>query len=223
MAATEYQEEWDLGCVAMKKLKEAGVRVIPAATTASSGAPRRVREGHRALRHRHGLHRDGGHRGRHEARLGAAADGAPVRHGRGGQVRRPGRRRRRPARRHRDPPGPHEARHGDEGRQGEVNSFGLPQELPACPTSPWTSSTSSARRPSRRRCPRRPRCSTEACPRSTRTEPGSPSTSGAPGRPRPDPRPGRERRRRSGSARSTPSRRTSASSPTTCAGPGAAR
>src|SRR6185436_16313105 len=29
MAATEYQEEWDLGCVAMKKLKEAGVRVIP--------------------------------------------------------------------------------------------------------------------------------------------------------------------------------------------------
>jgi imidazolonepropionase-like amidohydrolase len=29
MAATEYQEEWDLGCVAMRKLKEAGVRVVP--------------------------------------------------------------------------------------------------------------------------------------------------------------------------------------------------
>ena len=29
MAATEYQEEWDLGCIAMKKLKDAGVRVIP--------------------------------------------------------------------------------------------------------------------------------------------------------------------------------------------------
>lgn len=29
MAATEYQEEWDLGCVAMRKLKDAGVRVIP--------------------------------------------------------------------------------------------------------------------------------------------------------------------------------------------------
>ena len=29
MEATEYQEEWELGCVAMKKLKDAGVRVIP--------------------------------------------------------------------------------------------------------------------------------------------------------------------------------------------------
>lgn len=29
MAATEYQDEWDAGCVAMKKLKDAGVRVIP--------------------------------------------------------------------------------------------------------------------------------------------------------------------------------------------------
>ena len=29
MAVTEYQEEWDVGCVAMKKLKDAGVRVIP--------------------------------------------------------------------------------------------------------------------------------------------------------------------------------------------------
>lgn len=29
MAATEYQEEWDLGCVAMRKLKDAGVRVVP--------------------------------------------------------------------------------------------------------------------------------------------------------------------------------------------------
>jgi imidazolonepropionase-like amidohydrolase len=29
MAKTEYQEEWELGCEAMRKLKEAGVRVIP--------------------------------------------------------------------------------------------------------------------------------------------------------------------------------------------------
>jgi imidazolonepropionase-like amidohydrolase len=29
MAATEYQEEWELGCQAMEKLKNAGVRVIP--------------------------------------------------------------------------------------------------------------------------------------------------------------------------------------------------
>ena len=29
LAATEYQEEWDLGCVAMDKLRKAGVRVIP--------------------------------------------------------------------------------------------------------------------------------------------------------------------------------------------------
>jgi imidazolonepropionase-like amidohydrolase len=29
MAATEYQEEWDLGCQAMEKLKNLGVRVIP--------------------------------------------------------------------------------------------------------------------------------------------------------------------------------------------------
>ena len=29
MAATEYQEEWEVGCEAMKKLKDAGVRVIP--------------------------------------------------------------------------------------------------------------------------------------------------------------------------------------------------
>jgi imidazolonepropionase-like amidohydrolase len=29
MAATEYQEEWELGCQAMSKLREAGVRVIP--------------------------------------------------------------------------------------------------------------------------------------------------------------------------------------------------
>jgi len=29
MAATEYQEEWELGCQAMEKLKDAGVRVIP--------------------------------------------------------------------------------------------------------------------------------------------------------------------------------------------------
>jgi imidazolonepropionase-like amidohydrolase len=29
MAATEYQEEWELGCQAMRKLKDAGVRVIP--------------------------------------------------------------------------------------------------------------------------------------------------------------------------------------------------
>ena len=29
MAATEYQEEWDRGCQAMRKLKEAGVRVVP--------------------------------------------------------------------------------------------------------------------------------------------------------------------------------------------------
>jgi imidazolonepropionase-like amidohydrolase len=29
MAATEYQEEWELGCVAMRKLKDAGVRVVP--------------------------------------------------------------------------------------------------------------------------------------------------------------------------------------------------
>ena len=27
--ATEYQEEWEVGCEAMKKLKDAGVRVIP--------------------------------------------------------------------------------------------------------------------------------------------------------------------------------------------------
>jgi len=29
MAATEYQEEWELGCVAMDKLRKAGVRVVP--------------------------------------------------------------------------------------------------------------------------------------------------------------------------------------------------
>ncbi len=29
MALTEYQEEWDLGCVAMDKLRKAGVRVVP--------------------------------------------------------------------------------------------------------------------------------------------------------------------------------------------------
>jgi imidazolonepropionase-like amidohydrolase len=29
MAATEYQEEWEVGCEAMKKLKDAGVRVVP--------------------------------------------------------------------------------------------------------------------------------------------------------------------------------------------------
>lgn len=29
MAATEYQEEWELGCVAMDKLRQAGVRVVP--------------------------------------------------------------------------------------------------------------------------------------------------------------------------------------------------
>jgi imidazolonepropionase-like amidohydrolase len=29
MALTEYQEEWELGCVAMEKLKNAGVRVVP--------------------------------------------------------------------------------------------------------------------------------------------------------------------------------------------------
>jgi imidazolonepropionase-like amidohydrolase len=29
MAATEYQEEWELGCVAMEKLRKAGVRVVP--------------------------------------------------------------------------------------------------------------------------------------------------------------------------------------------------
>ncbi len=41
--------------------------------------PRRVRQGHRALRHRHGLLADGGDRRRDEARLRAAAHGAPVR------------------------------------------------------------------------------------------------------------------------------------------------
>jgi imidazolonepropionase-like amidohydrolase len=29
LAATEYQEEWDLGCIAMDKLRRAGVRVVP--------------------------------------------------------------------------------------------------------------------------------------------------------------------------------------------------
>ena len=29
MAATEYQEEWELGCVAMEKMKNAGIRIIP--------------------------------------------------------------------------------------------------------------------------------------------------------------------------------------------------
>jgi imidazolonepropionase-like amidohydrolase len=29
MAATEYQEEWEVGCVAMDKLRKAGVRVVP--------------------------------------------------------------------------------------------------------------------------------------------------------------------------------------------------
>jgi len=29
MAATEYQEEWELGCIAMDKLRKAGVRVVP--------------------------------------------------------------------------------------------------------------------------------------------------------------------------------------------------
>ena len=29
LAATEYQDEWDLGCIAMDKLRKAGVRVVP--------------------------------------------------------------------------------------------------------------------------------------------------------------------------------------------------
>src|SRR5581483_3309021 len=83
------------------------LRLVPA---------RRVRQGHRALRHRHGLLADGGDRGGDEARRGPDADAGPDRHDRGGQARRRPRRRRRPARGHRDPAGPVAARDGDEGR-----------------------------------------------------------------------------------------------------------
>ena len=77
------------------------LRVVPA---------RPVREGHRAVRDRHGLLADGGDRLGHQARRRAAAPRARVRDDRGRQVRRHPRRRRRSARGHRDPAGPLEAR-----------------------------------------------------------------------------------------------------------------
>ena len=70
LAATEYQEEWELGCMAMDKLRKAGVRVVPGRRLRLRLVPPRpVREGHRAVRHRHGLLADGGDRRRDEARL----------------------------------------------------------------------------------------------------------------------------------------------------------
>ena len=119
MAATEYQEEWELGCVAMDKLRKAGVRVVPGGDYGFVWCP-------------HGQYAkdielfvtDMGFSPmeaivaatKHGCRAPPA--GARVRHDRGGQVRRHPRRRRRPARRHRDPAGPLEARHGDGERQG---------------------------------------------------------------------------------------------------------
>ena len=70
LAATEYQDEWEQGCVGDgqaargRRARRAGrrlrLRLVPA---------RPVREGHRAVRHRHGLLADGGDRRGDEARL----------------------------------------------------------------------------------------------------------------------------------------------------------
>ncbi len=119
LAATEYQEEWDLGCMAMDKLRQAGVRVVPGGDYGFVWCP-------------HGQYAkdielfvtDMGFSPmeaivaatKHGCR--AAPAGARVRHDRGRQVRRHPRRRRRPARGHRDPAGSLEARHGDGERQG---------------------------------------------------------------------------------------------------------
>ena len=131
MAATEYQEEWDLGCVAMKKLKDAGVRVIPGGDYGFVWCP-------------HGEYAkdielfvtDMGFTPM-EAIVAATKHGSELlrmelddRARRGGQVRRPARRRRRPARRHRR--SCRTARSSSmvmKDGKVMVNSLGLPQEL----------------------------------------------------------------------------------------------
>jgi hypothetical protein len=87
LATTEYQEEWDLGCVAMDKLRRAGVRVVPGGDLRLCPVPPRpVREGHRVVRHRHGLLADGGIVASTKHRRRAAPAGARVRHGRGSKA-----------------------------------------------------------------------------------------------------------------------------------------